>query len=306
MPHDFKNTLNDYISIFTLFFLIVFVILIIYFTILINKEYRLTYILLNLLISNLFLCFSFRLSIMYTTYDIPMGLCKTQSILIGIFGNSNDFILFLINILCYKILYEKNLILDKLSRIKFVFVLLFPYLFFSICYVIIFLCYRTHDYFFNEIFCFGVKKSIKDYLSVDILFLYIIKFIFIILDIIFFYKIIKFIKITLKKKKTNFFFAIKISSYILVSFIASLISLSLRLYLISNKESDDDYVTTNWPYRLTVYSYTVAGYLLSITYIWNSGLYKYWKMNKINVEDSFRESINELSGDIHSKDLTNL
>ena len=302
MPHDIKNTVNDYISIFTLFFLIVFVILIIYFTILINKEYRLTYILLNLLISNLFLCFSFRLSIMYTTYDIPMGLCKTQSILIGIFGNSHDFILFLINILCYKILYEKNLILDKLSRIKFVFVLLFPYLFFSICYVIIFLCYRTHDYSFNEIFCFGVEDSIEPYLSTDVLVLYVVKIIFIILDFIFFIKII----MTLKKEKKNSNFAYKMISYISTSLLASLISLTLRLYLIIHKKIDDDYKTTNWPYRLTVYSYTVAGYLLSAIYIWNSGLYKYCKKNKNDIYDIDRESINELSEKSYENSLSNI
>ena len=181
-------------------------------------------------------------------------------------------------------------------------VLLSPYLFFSICYVIIFLCYRTHDYSFNEIFCFGVEDSIKKYLSTDVLVLYVVKIIFLILDIIFLIKII----MNLKKEKKNSNFAYKMISYISTSLLASLISLTLRLYLIIHKENDDDYITTNWPYRLTVYSYTVAGYLLSGIYIWNSGLYKYWKMNKINIEDSFRESINELSGDIHSKDLTNL
>ena len=302
MPHDVKNTVNDYFSIFSLFILTVVVILIIFFSKIINKKFRLTYILLNLLISNLLLCFCFRLSIMYTTFDIPMGLCKTQSILIGIFGNTNDFTLFLINLLCYKILNKKSLILEKFSKIKFVLVLLSPYLFFSICYVIIFLSYRTHDYSFNEIFCFGVEDSIEPYLNTDVLVLYVVKIIFIILDFIFFIKII----MTLKKEKKNSNFAYKMISYISTSLLASLISLTLRLYLIIHKENDDDYITTNWPYRLTVYSYTVAGYLLSAIYIWNSGLYKYCKKNKNDIYDIDRESINELSEKSYENSLSNI
>lgn len=302
MPHDPKNELNDYISIFSLFILTVVVILIIFFTKIINKKFRLTYILLNLLISNLLLCFSFRLSIMYTTFDIPMGLCKTQAILIGIFGNTNDFTLFLINLICYKIVNKKSLILEKFSKIEFVLVLLSPYLFFSICYVIIFLSYRTHDYSFNEIFCFGVEDSIKKYLSTDVLVLYVLKIIFLILDIIFLIKII----MNLKKEKKNSIFAYKMISYISTSLLASLISLTLRLYLIIHKENDDDYKTTNWPYRLTVYSYTVAGYLLSGIYIWNSGLYKYCKKNKNDIYNIDRESINELSEKSYENSLSNI
>ena len=302
MAHDFKNELNDYISIFSLFILTVVVILIIFFSKIINKKFRLTYILLNLLISNLLLCFSFRLSIMYTTFDIPMGLCKTQSILIGIFGNTNDFTLFLINLISYKISNKKSLILEKLSKIQFVLVLLSPYLFFSICYVTIFLCYRTHDYSFNEIFCFGVEDSIEFYLSTDVLVLYVVKIIFLILDIIFLIKII----MNLKKEKKNSIFAYKMISYISTSLLASVISLTLRLYLIIHKKIDDDYKTTNWPYRLTVYSYTVAGYLLSGIYIWNSGLYKYCKKNKNDIYDIDRESINELSEKSYENSLSNI
>jgi hypothetical protein len=302
MPHDVKNTVNDYFSIFSLFILTVVVILIIFFSKIINKKFRLTYILLNLLISNLLLCFSFRLSIMYTTFDIPMGLCKTQSILIGIFGNTNDFTLFLINLLCYKILNKKSLILEKFSKIKFVLVLLSPYLFFSICYVIIFLSYRTHDYSFNEIFCFGVEDSIEPYLNTDVLVLYVVKIIFLILDIIFLIKII----MNLKKEKKNSNFAYKMISYISTSLLASLISLTLRLYLIIKKRDDDYYRNTNWPYRLTVYSYTVAGYLLSGIYIWNSGLYKYCKKNKNDIYDIDRESINELSEKSYENSLSNI
>ena len=291
MSHDFKDTFNDYVSIFSLFFLCIIVILIIFFSFIVNKNVRFTYILLNLLLSNLLLCFSYRLSIFYTTFTIPQNLCKFQSILIGIFGNSNDFILFLINIICYKIINEKKLILEKIKTTKFVLFLILPYFIFSIIYVIIFLIYHDHDYSFNEIFCFGVTDSILDYLDTDILCLYTIKIIFLIFDFVYIFKIID----NIKKNKNKKYFVIKMMSYIIITLLSSVISLTVRMYLVINKKNDYDYENTNWPYRLTVYSYTVAGYLLSIIYIWNSGLYKYWKKHKKTPGDSFRDSINDLS-----------
>ena len=292
MSHDFEDTLNDYISIFTLFFLSIVVIFIIYFSFIINKNIRFTYILLNLLISNLLLCFCFRLSIFYTTYDIPQPLCKTQSIFIGVFGNSNDVILFSINLICYKIINEKNLILEKIKTIKFFLFLIMPYFIFSIVYVVVFLIYHNKEYSFNEIFCFGAKDSINDYLSLDIVILYFIKVTFLILDFVYIIKIIDCINI--KKDKNKKYFAIKMLSYIIISLVASLVSFIVRIYLVIKKKNDDDYRNTNWPYLFIVYSYTAAGYLLSIIYMWNSGLYKYCKINKGN-KDSFRDSINELS-----------
>ena len=65
-----------------------------------------------------------------------------------------------------------------------------PYFIFSIVYVVVFLIYHNKEYSFNEIFCFGAKDSINDYLSLDIVILYFIKVTFLILDFVYIIKII--------------------------------------------------------------------------------------------------------------------
>ena len=295
-----QDKVDDYISIFSLFFLIIFVSLIIFFTFLAKKKnnFRYAFLLLNLIISNLLLCFSHRLSIMYRTkYYINNSLCTTQAIMIGIFGNSYDLILFMIIFICYKIIF-KNFSLESYKKSTFILLLISPYLIFFVLYFSIYIFIYWFDdedveYSFNEIFCFGLENIPKEeYLNIDRFFYFGIKIILIICDFIFISKIYDYVHKSNKEIQNLRNFTFKMILYVLISIFASLFAFLLRLYLIINRENDDDHEDVNWPYRATVYSYTIAGYLLSGMYIWNSGLYYYFTKKQ---EILFRDSINELS-----------
>ena len=234
-----------------------------------------------------------------TKLYIPNSLCITQSILLGILGNSNDAILSIIIFTCYKIILN-SLSLEKYKKRTFILLLLSPYLIFFVLYFSIYVLTYWFDsddieYSFNGIFCFGLENFPKEnYLNLDRMIFTGIRIILILFDFIFIYKISDYVRKSKKEENQNLKkFTIKIILYVLISIFASSFAFLLRLYLLIKHKNDDDYEEVNWPYRAIVYSYTIAGYFLSGIYIWNSGLYFYCsKKEEIHFRDS---SINELS-----------